>query len=445
MSTQKLLVETLDQLSPDQFDEFKSLVGTKKGSFLIPRRSLKAANTQDVVQLLAQTYGPQCVEVSREALMKMSRTDLVQRLSGVHSGAREKQPEDKQLPPLTQRVETMESILEKLLETLADLSSGELKAFKDSSQIYRYYHLYSRTDCMVEATADLHFTVYSMVQTYGPKSVEKTEKTLMEMKKKDLMQRLSKPKKEKLDECQSALIHKMAAMLAVKELLLETLEELKGDEFETFKSFLHLTQFKKDLPQIPWSLLGYRNKTDTVDLMVNILGQHYVEVTRETFLGMNRTDLAQRLPESSFGPKEEHTVDECLPALTHKIKTMESVTELLLEKLSELSGRWFSDFWITFQQTQQTQPYYRLPWMLLYVSNTQYLVFFMVRTYGQQAVEKTEQILQKMEKTEQILQKMMKSDRQQKLPESSFGTEKKLSVHEQRSGLSHKVSNITSV
>jgi len=88
MTTQKLLVETLNQLSPDQFDEFKSLIETKKGSFLIPWRQLKAADTQDVVQLLDETYGPKCVEVSREALMKMSRTDLVQRLSGVHSGAK---------------------------------------------------------------------------------------------------------------------------------------------------------------------------------------------------------------------------------------------------------------------------------------------------------------------------------------------------------------------
>ena len=95
----------------------------------------------------------------------------------------------------------------------------------------------------------------------------------------------------------------MAAMLAVKELLFEIMMELKDDEVEKFKRFLHLTQFKKDLPQIPWSRLSYENNRDVVDLMVNIYGQHYVEVTRETFLDMNRTDLAQRLPESSFGPK----------------------------------------------------------------------------------------------------------------------------------------------
>jgi len=91
---------------------------------------------------------------------------------------------------------------------------------------------------------------------------------------------------------------------------------------------------------------------------------------------------------------------------------MESVTELLLEKLSELSSRSLRHFWITFQQTQ---PYYTTPWMLLGASNIQDLVFFMVQTYGQQAVEKTEQILQKMKKT----------DQQQKLPGRRFGTQSK--------------------
>jgi len=91
----------------------------------------------------------------------------------------------------------MESILELLLETLADLSDGELKDFKHSSQIYRFYYPYSRTHRMLKATADLHHTVYLMVRFYGQKSVEETEKILMKMKKKDLVQRLSKPKSKK--------------------------------------------------------------------------------------------------------------------------------------------------------------------------------------------------------------------------------------------------------
>ncbi|KAM4581057.1 uncharacterized protein PAE49_005725 [Odontesthes bonariensis] len=368
------------------------------------------------------------------AFWKKIMTDLLQRLLGADSGAKEKRPER------SQRVETMESILELLLETLADLSDGELRAFKDfhnrndsgfEDLSERYLSLYSMTNRMFMEMTDLHNTVYSMVQFYGQRSVEETKKTLMKMKKKDLVQRLSNPKKEKLHECQSALIHKMAAMLAVKQLLLDTLMELKGDELSRFRWFLHLTQFKMDLPQIPWSQLSCANNSYIVDLMVNIYGQHYVEVTRETFMDMNRTDLAQRLPESSFGPKEKHAGGECFPALIHKIKTMESVTELLLEKLAELSDRSLKDFWITFSKTQQVGPHYVKPWTPLDVPNIQDLVFSMVQTYGQQAVEETEKILQEIKKTDQ-------------LAESSFGPEKKLSVGEQR-GLIHKVATVAAV
>ncbi|KAM4581058.1 uncharacterized protein PAE49_005727 [Odontesthes bonariensis] len=462
MTTQKLLVETLNQLSPEEFDEFKSLIWTKKGSLLF----LKAANTQDAARLLAQTYGPQCVEVSREAFRKMRRTDLLQRLSGADSGAKEKRPERSQRVSnitsvhctqfsfetedqhlkgqfasfdmkLDSHVEMMESTLELLLETLADLSDGELRAFKDSMQLqdfkessHLYLSRYSMTNQMFMEMTDLHNTVYSMVQLYGQRSVEETKKILIKMRKKDLVQRLSNPKKEKLHE--SALIHKMAAMLAVKQLLLDTLMKLKGDELSRFRWFLHLTQFKKDLPQIPWSKLSDANNREIVDLMVNIYGQHCVEVTRETFMDMNRTDLAQRLPESSFGPKEKHAGGECFPALIHKIKTMESVTELLLEKLAELSDRSLKDFWITFfRKTQQVGPHYVEPWTLLDVPNIQDLVFSMVQTYGQQAVEQTEKILQEIKETDQ-------------LAESSFGPEKKLSVGEQR-GLIHKVATVAAV
>lgn len=88
MATQELLVETLKQLNPDDFDEFKSLIEAEEASPLISRERLKTANTQDVVALMTQTYGRTCVEVAREALMKMSRTDLVQSLSSTDSGTK---------------------------------------------------------------------------------------------------------------------------------------------------------------------------------------------------------------------------------------------------------------------------------------------------------------------------------------------------------------------
>lgn len=90
MTTKKLLIETLNQLSPEDFAEFKSLTELEKDLSSKPRGRLKTANTQDVVELMEETYRGESVEETRKALMKMNRTDLVQRLSGITSGTTNK-------------------------------------------------------------------------------------------------------------------------------------------------------------------------------------------------------------------------------------------------------------------------------------------------------------------------------------------------------------------
>lgn len=90
MTTKKLLIETLNQLSPEDFAEFKSLTELEKDLSSEPRGRLKTANTQDVVELMEEMYRGESVEETRKALMKMNRTDLVQRLSGITSGTTNK-------------------------------------------------------------------------------------------------------------------------------------------------------------------------------------------------------------------------------------------------------------------------------------------------------------------------------------------------------------------
>lgn len=90
MTTKKLLIETLNQLSPEDFAEFKSLTELEKDLSSEPRGRLKTANTQDVVELMEEMYRGKSVEETRKALMKMNRTDLVQRLSGITSGTTNK-------------------------------------------------------------------------------------------------------------------------------------------------------------------------------------------------------------------------------------------------------------------------------------------------------------------------------------------------------------------
>lgn len=94
----------------------------------------------------------------------------------------------------------------------------------------------------------------------------------------------------------------MATITAVKELLLETLNELSYEERKNFKWFLQFRFFQRSLPQI--SLLQTEDSADLlVDLMMEKCGQKSVELTKEVLMDMNKTDLVQRLSESSSGPK----------------------------------------------------------------------------------------------------------------------------------------------
>ncbi|XP_065327797.1 uncharacterized protein LOC135933611 [Pelmatolapia mariae] len=203
MTTKKLLIETLNQLSPEDFAEFKSHIAVEKDLQLMSQSRLKTANTQDVVELMEETYRGECVEETRKALMKMNRTDLVQRLS------------DKQFPPLSQRVETMESLIELLLETLADLSDSEVKDF--IKILRRKRGLMIPTS--LSDLQDVQDVVFLMVRTFGQQSVKKIMKILQEMKRTDLAQRLtdssSEAQNKHLDEHLSALIHKVSNVSSV--------------------------------------------------------------------------------------------------------------------------------------------------------------------------------------------------------------------------------------
>ena len=99
-------------------------------------------------------------------------------------------------------------------------------------------------------------------------------------------------------------IFQAATMGAVKELLLETLYDLSYEEQKNFKWFLQFTFFQRSLQQIYWSRLQMRNMTESLaDVMVQKCGQKSVEVIREVLMDMNRTDLVQRLSETSSGLK----------------------------------------------------------------------------------------------------------------------------------------------
>ncbi|XP_042073388.1 uncharacterized protein LOC121813602 isoform X2 [Haplochromis burtoni] len=387
MTTKKLLIETLNQLSPEDFAEFNSLIELEKDLSSKPRGRLKTSNTQDVVKLMVETYRGESVEETRKALMKMNRTDLVQRLS------------DKQFPPLSQRVETMESLIELLLETLADLRGSEVRDF---IEILRR-KLGSMSPMSLSAMSDLpdvQDVVLLMVRTFGQQSVKEIVEVLKEMERTDLAQRLrdssSEAQNKHLDEHLSALIHKVATMAAVTDVLLETLKDLSYQDLNKFKLFLQFTCFQKSLPQIELRT----DRRGIVNDMIDKLGHQSVEVIREVLTDMQRTDLVQRLSESSSGLKEKHSEDERWPALIHKVETMESVIELLLETLDGLNDRELSEFNNNLLQIHHDKYYSDFSWMPYKWTDLQDTVFLMVQTYGQQSVEKTMEVLKEMKRTD---------------------------------------------
>ncbi|XP_078108433.1 uncharacterized protein LOC144519287 isoform X2 [Sander vitreus] len=349
MTAKKMLFETLNDLSSEELHTFKSLFESEKGFPLSPRSLLEMANTQDTVELMVETYSHECVELTKKVLKKMNRTDLVQRLSDISSGTKEKQQ-----PSLIQRVETMVSVIELLLETLKGLRDGELLKFK--------MH-FSVPPLML---TDRQVIVFSVVLIYGQQSVEKTKEVLKNIERTDLVQKLSDSssapkKKHSVDEHLSALIHKVATMSAVKELLLETLSGLSSEELKKFKWLLQLTIFQRSVPKTDtWRQLQC---TDTADglvvMMLENYGQQSVEVTREVLMEMKRTDLVQKLSETSSGTKaagssaeasgvsttekEKLPVDACLPALMvaemavlfQILKTLKEIRPDLVQRSSE--------------------------------------------------------------------------------------------------------------
>ena len=81
---------------------------------------------------------------------------------------------------------------------------------------------------------------------------------------------------------------------------METLGQLCFGEFLQFKDILQKLQMK-EFPRVRIEMA--QNKVDLVELMVEICGQQSVEVTMEVLKKMNRTDLVQRLSDTSSGSK----------------------------------------------------------------------------------------------------------------------------------------------
>ncbi|XP_078027607.1 uncharacterized protein LOC117265273 isoform X2 [Epinephelus lanceolatus] len=429
----ELLLETLRDLSNVELKKFKWLLKFtffQRNIELISWRELSPPHilwseleltnsTDQLVDVMLERCGQQSVEVTKQVLMDINRTDLVQRLPETSSGQEaagssaeafgvrttegEKHCVDEHWPALIQKVEAMTSVIELLLETLAGLSDGELRKFKEVllSQTDLYRHLSGMTLILWEI--DQQVTVFLMVLTYSQQSVETTKQFLEKMKRTDLVQRLSDsskgPKKQHSDEHRPALIQKVATMAAVKQLLLETLNDLSDKELKKFKWSLEWTVSQKNLPDFSLHLSYTTYREEIVDVMLQTYSQQSVWLTREVVKEMNRTDLMQRLSKPSSELKEKHSVDEHQPAVLERA----AVKQILLETLKDLSKKELEKFkWLLrFTQFQKGLPHISLS-RLQGAGSADTLVNLMVQTCGQQSVEVTKEVFMDMNRTDLV-------------------------------------------
>ncbi|XP_072249490.1 uncharacterized protein [Leuresthes tenuis] len=304
-AVKELLSETLNGLSDEEFLTFKSLllsmtVLTSGSDLFSPEQ-----RTSETADVMLMQLGQQSVEFTVKVLTYLNRTDLVQRFLESSSAPNKKLSVHEQRSGLSHKGSYLTAVKQLLLETLNDLSDEELNRFRESMISQKNLSHISWT----RLHADRLLLAHVMVEELNQQSVEVVSEILKNMKKTDLVQRLtdrSSVLKEELsaDEHGAALLKAIAAETADKQILLETLKSLSKTDFAKFTWLLELTCFQRGIPQIPHYKLDYFHMTaEIVNLMVEELGQQCVEVTKEVFRHMNRSDLVQKLSETSSASK----------------------------------------------------------------------------------------------------------------------------------------------
>lgn len=90
-------------------------------------------------------------------------------------------------------------------------------------------------------------------------------------------------------------------MTTLKELLLETLDDLGDDDLKVFQWFLQQADVLEGFPAVPRSRLEKADRLDTVDQMVRTYSRHALDVTKKVLVKINRNDLVQNLPDVTSG------------------------------------------------------------------------------------------------------------------------------------------------
>ncbi|MED6248460.1 hypothetical protein ATANTOWER_000696 [Ataeniobius toweri] len=133
---------------------------------------------------MLNTFGRQSVEVTREILMDLRRTDLALMLPETSSTSKE-ELSMKLNSALLQKVEMLECMTELLLGTLVNLTEKELKSFQKITLSKIHHHRRYIPKGRTKIRNVLHI-VLVIVLTYDQQSLKRTIDVLKEMKRNDL-------------------------------------------------------------------------------------------------------------------------------------------------------------------------------------------------------------------------------------------------------------------
>ncbi|XP_074522666.1 uncharacterized protein LOC141787871 [Halichoeres trimaculatus] len=303
-----------------------------------------------------------------------------------------------------------------LCEILKDLSSEELEDFNRNVELEKGVQLLSKHHPEGTNAEDV---VELMVEKYSEDCMELTKNVFKKMNRTDLVQRLSdsstgskeKHSVQRHPEAKQwpSLIQRVEMITSDIEVLMDVLADLTEEEIGYFRNFLKQTPIEIHKSYVPWWQLlrtdpctvfvgGHQ---ETVFLMIMTCGQHSVETTRGILKKMERTDLLQRLTDTSSRLKKKESDEQC-SALIQKVATMSAVQQLLSETLHCLSQRELSEFKkflkeIVFKKGLKTNP---LMWR--HGVERQGLVDQMMMTCGQQSVELTRGVLEEITRSDLI-------------------------------------------
>ncbi|XP_074538984.1 uncharacterized protein LOC141800390 [Halichoeres trimaculatus] len=408
-AVQQLLLETLHCLSERELSGFKDFLVSKKGLRTTSSMWRPRGERLDLVDQMMETYGHQSVELTRQVLEEMNRTDLIQMLS--ESSSEEKHFVDRHQP--THLEEAVKEDAERILfQTLWGLSFKELEKFR-FLQKFTYFQR-SLPQIKTGPVYWLEELVDRMVENQHP--VEVTKEVLMDMNRSDLVERLSGTSSELKERRSLDWLQTVETATSVTELLMETLAELSKKELQRFTTHLEDTWVLRHTSYIPWLQWVKKGHQETVFSVIMTFGQHSVEITREILKKMKKTDLVQRLSDCSSTHKKKDSYEQ-RSALIQKVATMSAVQQLLLETLHCLSQRELSEFKKFLKEIVPKEGLKTISLTWRDGVERRGLVDQMMKTYGQRSVELTREVLEKMDRTDLI---QMLSESSSALKEKHF-------------------------